>query len=636
MPPAPSAGYRSFLEFFQGLGLLEESQEGLEFMVRDASNVRRFPVAALEELWLSVVANQISGKADLVDGKLDSSQLPDLAISDFLGEVANETAMLALVGQKGDWCIRTDQDQVWVMTGADPTLVGSWRALRYPVSQVSFGAAADAFLAGSATSEQKAEMAGRLGLGVVIPVSNAAARRALAQSALVAGVSKVMQATDPEWEFVFKGGDPSSDDNWIAYLTGSIDDEGRPELVVNMELEDVSQIVPEPNVLGRKGNRPTVGDGITEGGLGLVFSSEVDGGAFQAIFGSKGFPSDEAWRKSFRFVFLKATSISGTVITTTGYARVVRWDGTLGPVFGTGSSVHNFSINVGAAPESPFNTNLPKFCAIYPCNWAGVVSGELVSIDMRQNEITLVHWDRLPNLASLDLTSNQLTSFTGRGLPGLSFINLTFNRIRNLDISNLPLLTTAHVNNNSLDSFNLSGVPNLSVLYAQNNRISSFSVTGPHRLSELGLRDNQLTEFYGAGYSDVVALEINYNNLQVFDSTGMTSLVVLWLGNNNLSSVIIPTLAGMNYPSNSYYFNLSLANQNMTTDAVYDLLASLPTLDLPPGYLFPIDLTGNPCDAADGAPPNLVEDGVRTQAEIVALLGAKDISLVLTDGILTA
>lgn len=66
------------------------------------------------------------------DGKLPTSQLPNLAIIDFLGAVANQTAMLALSGQKGDWCTRSDNSKVYVITGSDPTQISSWTALSYP------------------------------------------------------------------------------------------------------------------------------------------------------------------------------------------------------------------------------------------------------------------------------------------------------------------------------------------------------------------------------------------------------------------------------------------------------------------------------------------------------------------------
>ena len=70
-------------------------------------------------------------------GKVPQAQLPAIAITEYLGEVANQTAMLALSGQKGDWCIRTDTGAVWIITGTDPTLIGSWTSVSYPASPVT-------------------------------------------------------------------------------------------------------------------------------------------------------------------------------------------------------------------------------------------------------------------------------------------------------------------------------------------------------------------------------------------------------------------------------------------------------------------------------------------------------------------
>jgi len=79
----------------------------------------------------------LSLKADLVNGKLDPLQVPDLAISEYLGEVASEAAMLALTGEEGDWAVRTDNGQVYIITGDDPSDAADWIALSYPASPVS-------------------------------------------------------------------------------------------------------------------------------------------------------------------------------------------------------------------------------------------------------------------------------------------------------------------------------------------------------------------------------------------------------------------------------------------------------------------------------------------------------------------
>jgi hypothetical protein len=88
-----------------------------------------------------VVATQLgaaNGVATLDSGsKLTTSQLPDLAITEYLGDSANEAAMLAKVGQKGDWTTRTDLGTVWVITGNDPTLLASWTQLSYPTAPVT-------------------------------------------------------------------------------------------------------------------------------------------------------------------------------------------------------------------------------------------------------------------------------------------------------------------------------------------------------------------------------------------------------------------------------------------------------------------------------------------------------------------
>ncbi len=85
---------------------------------------------------LDNLTTNLSGKANLVNGKLVSSELPDIAITEFLGTVTNQTQMLALIGQEGDWAIRSDEGKVYIITGSDPSQIGSWTSLSYPGSDV--------------------------------------------------------------------------------------------------------------------------------------------------------------------------------------------------------------------------------------------------------------------------------------------------------------------------------------------------------------------------------------------------------------------------------------------------------------------------------------------------------------------
>ena len=76
-------------------------------------------------------------KADLVGGVIPTSQIPAIAITEFLGSVGSEAAMLALTGQPGDWCLRTDKAVGYVIIGADPSLIANWEAFTVPGSAVT-------------------------------------------------------------------------------------------------------------------------------------------------------------------------------------------------------------------------------------------------------------------------------------------------------------------------------------------------------------------------------------------------------------------------------------------------------------------------------------------------------------------
>ncbi len=80
--------------------------------------------------------DQANGYAGLnASGKLSDAVLPDLAISDYLGVAADEPAMLALTGQKGDWCTRDDAGTIFVITG-NPASAGGWMQMAYPGTPV--------------------------------------------------------------------------------------------------------------------------------------------------------------------------------------------------------------------------------------------------------------------------------------------------------------------------------------------------------------------------------------------------------------------------------------------------------------------------------------------------------------------
>jgi hypothetical protein len=83
------------------------------------------------------LVSALAAKADLVAGKVPQSQIPAVALVDFLGSVASQAAMLALTGQRGDWANRSDTGTTWQLVADDPTQLSSWQEHLYPGSPVS-------------------------------------------------------------------------------------------------------------------------------------------------------------------------------------------------------------------------------------------------------------------------------------------------------------------------------------------------------------------------------------------------------------------------------------------------------------------------------------------------------------------
>jgi hypothetical protein len=57
-------------------------------------------------------------------------------VVDFLGTVPDQPSMLLLTGDKGDWCIRSDTNTVFIIIAEPPSLIGNWQQLAYPLPDV--------------------------------------------------------------------------------------------------------------------------------------------------------------------------------------------------------------------------------------------------------------------------------------------------------------------------------------------------------------------------------------------------------------------------------------------------------------------------------------------------------------------
>ena len=81
--------------------------------------------------------NTANGYAGLgSDGKLISSQLPSITISDTF-VTASQAAMLALTAETGDVAVRTDLNKSFILKENNPTVLASWQELLTPTSEVT-------------------------------------------------------------------------------------------------------------------------------------------------------------------------------------------------------------------------------------------------------------------------------------------------------------------------------------------------------------------------------------------------------------------------------------------------------------------------------------------------------------------
>lgn len=137
---------------------------------------------------LGATAAQLAAKADLVAGKIPQAQIPAVAITEYLGAVASQAAMLALTGQRGDWCTRTDLGTDWQLTADDATQLSSWREHTHPASPVqsvagrtgavtlTTGDLGDMTTVGVDLAKAATAAAGRAVLAAVAGADNAGAR----------------------------------------------------------------------------------------------------------------------------------------------------------------------------------------------------------------------------------------------------------------------------------------------------------------------------------------------------------------------------------------------------------------------------------------------------------------------------
>ena len=127
------------------------------------------------------------------------------------------------------------------------------------------------------TSQQAAILGSISSPNAPITLANATLRKTLASydpDGPIKGVTKVIQSDLAGIMWFFMGDDVTLDASWYG-LPYTVDPDG--DIEVSMELSNVSDVVPDEGVLGRRGSVVSLGDGITSGGQPVIMNSIPDG-----------------------------------------------------------------------------------------------------------------------------------------------------------------------------------------------------------------------------------------------------------------------------------------------------------------------------------------------------------------------
>ena len=200
----------------------------------------------------------LDAKADLVGGKVPSSQIPAIAITTYLGAVADETAMLALSGQSGDWCNRTDTATTFVLIKTGGANLADWEEISYPSSGVV-----------SVNTQTGVVVLGAGDVGAATAAQGTTADSALqpGEAATTAQGTKADSAVQPGDDV----SDLNNDAGYITAVTAPVQSVNTQVGAVSLGLGNLSDVT--------TGSKST-GDVLSWDGAAWVSASSVDAGSY--------------------------------------------------------------------------------------------------------------------------------------------------------------------------------------------------------------------------------------------------------------------------------------------------------------------------------------------------------------------
>lgn len=164
--------------------------------------------------------------------------------------------------------------------------------------------------------------------------------------------------------------------------------------------------------------------------------------------------SSSEWRKAAKFIFNDSNIPTGVVAVGYGatHFRLLRWDGSYSsPKLASGDTSFS-AADWGSGLVSPYNSYLPKFGAILPCDSNGTLTGDLTYVSIGGGRVTSFSGLGLDKLVRLSLSNLKLSSFSGANMSSLETLYLSNNKITIFDGSGLSSLKTIYLSTNQLTS----------------------------------------------------------------------------------------------------------------------------------------------------------------------------------------
>jgi len=233
--------------------------------------------------------------------------------------------------------------------------------------------------------------------------------------------------------------------------------------LLNNHMPKISQLPSTPlsivgNELAIINQNGTTYSSVLSNFTGLITTAELTSAQIMTKAGERLIASLAAVRGASNagtcyFATTRSTSGTFSVKTSTGYARLVNADNTLGEQAGTGNATNNITLTI---PASGLHRAL------------GIIS------------VADGGASRSGDITNLSLNNNQLTTFSGTGLSALTTLNLSVNALTTFSGTGLSALTTLDLNTNQLTSYTnhppLIGSVSGFVLFLSNNALNATQI----------------------------------------------------------------------------------------------------------------------------------------------------------------